>query len=185
MRPAVYIRKLIWRLRGIHRHISLVLNQPTPCRCVSPHDVRFTPPNLARALVQKALEAMDSQGGSLTVLDPACGSGVFLVEAIRELSIEGERSQKVKAIGYDISDISAYTTQFCLEYATHNAIASRDVQTEVIRCDSLDRPWVNANVILMNPPFIHGNVCPLNSNERSWMNSVIPPGSVLIWQWPS
>lgn len=130
--------------------------EPTndPVGASSPRDVRFTPPNLARALVQKALEAVDSQGGSLTVLDPACGSGVFLVEAIRELGIEGERNQKVKAIGYDISDISVYTTHFCLEYATHNAIASRDVQTEVTRCDSLDCPWVNADVILMNPPFI-------------------------------
>ena len=120
----------------------------------SPRDVRFTPPNLARALVQKALETIDDQGRSLVILDPACGSGVFLVEAIRELNIEGRRSQKVKAIGYDISDISEYTTRFCLEYATHNAIASRAVQTEVTRCDSLDRPWVNADVILMNPPFI-------------------------------
>ncbi len=121
---------------------------------VSPRDVRFTPPNLARALVQKALEAMTRQRQSLTVLDPACGSGIFLVEAIRELSANERRNQKINAVGYDISDISEYTTRFCLEYATHNTIDSRDVQTEVTRRDSLDGSWVNADIILMNPPFI-------------------------------
>jgi predicted RNA methylase len=119
-----------------------------------PRDVRFTPPNLARALVQKALEAMPDRGRDLTILDPACGSGVFLVEAIRELSADAGRGQKVKAVGYDVSDISEYTTRFCLEYATHNVVASLAVQTEVIKRDSLDHPWVNADIILMNPPFI-------------------------------
>jgi len=130
--------------------------EPThePVGVSSSRDVRFTPPNLARALVQKALEAMTDQRQSLTILDPACGSGVFLVEAIRELSADSGRNQKVKAVGYDISDISEYTTRFRLEYATHNAIASRDVQTEVTRRDSLDDPWVKADIILMNPPFI-------------------------------
>jgi hypothetical protein len=130
--------------------------EPThePGGAPSARDVRFTWPNLARTLVQKALEAMAEQRQSLTILDPACGSGVFLVEAIRELSADGGRNQKIKAVGYDISDISEYTTRFCLEYATHNAIASHDVQTEVTKRDSLDNPWVNADIILMNPPFI-------------------------------
>jgi adenine-specific DNA-methyltransferase len=125
-----------------------------PTGTSSPRDVRFTPQNLARALVQKTLETMQSQRQSLTILDPACGSGIFLVEAIRELTANGGRSQRVKAVGYDVSDISQYTTRFCLEYATHNAIGPRDVQTEVTRRDSLDGPWVNADIILMNPPFI-------------------------------
>ncbi len=130
--------------------------EPTyePIGASSSRDVRFTPPNLARALVQKALAAIADRKEGLTVLDPACGSGIFLVEAIRELSADARRSQRIRAVGYDISSISEYTTRFCLEYATHNAIASRGVQTEVTRRDSLDDPWVNADVILMNPPFI-------------------------------
>jgi len=131
--------------------------EPTrePVGAPSPRDVRFTPPNLARALVQKALEAMPNETGDLTILDPACGSGVFLVEAIRELSdAPNVRHRKIKAVGYDISDISEYTTRFCLEYATHHARGSHGVQTKVVRCDSLDHPWVRSDIILMNPPFI-------------------------------
>jgi adenine-specific DNA-methyltransferase len=131
--------------------------EPThePVGAASPRDVRFTPPNLARALVQKALEAMPDRRRDLTILDPACGSGVFLVEAIRELSAGGDiRSRKIKAVGYDISDISEYTTRFCLEYATHDGLGSHTVQTEVVKRDSLEDSWVNADIILMNPPFI-------------------------------
>lgn len=126
-----------------------------PIATASPRDVRFTPPNLARALVQKALEAMPDRRRDLTILDPACGSGIFLVEAIRELSADAHvRSRKIRAVGYDISPISEYTTRFCLDYATHNARGSRTVQTHVAKHDSLDHPWVNADIILMNPPFI-------------------------------
>jgi len=131
--------------------------EPThePVGAASPRDVRFTPPNLARALVQKALEAMPDRRRDLTILDPACGSGVFLVEAIRELSADASvRCRKIRAVGYDISPISEYTTRFCLEHDTHNAVGSRTVQTQVARRDSLENPWVSADIILMNPPFI-------------------------------
>ncbi len=131
--------------------------EPThePVGAVSPRDVRFTPPNLARALVQKSLEAAPDRRRDLTILDPACGSGVFLVEAIRELSSDASIcDRKIRAVGYDISPISEYTTRFCLERATHNAVGSRTVQTQVARRDSLENPWVNADIILMNPPFI-------------------------------
>jgi len=131
--------------------------EPThePVGAASPRDVRFTPPNLARALVQKALEAMPDRRRDLTILDPACGSGVFLVEVIRELTADGGvRGRKIKAVGYDIKPISEYTTRFCLKYAIHNAMSPRTVQTHVERRDSLEKPWVSADIILMNPPFI-------------------------------
>ena len=131
--------------------------EPTrePVGVSPPRDVRFTPPNLARALVQKALYVLADQRQDLTIFDPACGSGVFLVEAIRELNDDVcIRERKIKVVGYDISDISEYTTRFCLARATQDAIASRNVQTQVIRLDSLEHPWIESDIILMNPPFI-------------------------------
>lgn len=143
-----------------------------PVGAPSPRDVRFTPPNLARALAQKALDAMQNDTSDLTILDPACGSGVFLVEAIRELSSGANvRRRKIKAVGYDISDISEYTARFCLEYATQHARGSRSVRTEVVRCDSLDRPWVESDIILMNPPFIPWER--LTSEQKSKVGGVL------------
>ena len=131
--------------------------EPTkkPMGKVSPRDVRFTPPNLARALVQKTLDVLVDKNKDLTILDPACGSGVFLIESIRELATSARNHRrKIKAVGYDISPISEYTTRFCLVRATKEMIGSRTVQTQVAKLDSLEHPWINADIILMNPPFI-------------------------------
>lgn len=130
--------------------------EPTnePIGVSSPRDVRFTPPNLARIIVQKAFEAMPERKQNITILDPACGSGVFLVEAIRELiDNDNIRNREINLVGYDITDISEYTTRFCLNYAT-NIHSSNSIKTSVIKRDSLDQDWVKADVILMNPPFI-------------------------------
>jgi adenine-specific DNA-methyltransferase len=131
--------------------------EPTrePVGAPSPRDVRFTPPNLARALVQRALNTLAEGKRNLTILDPACGSGVFLIEAVREFIARSSNcGRKMKAVGYDISPISEYTTRFCLDYATQYSLDSHNVQTEVTRHDSLDHPWVSADIVLMNPPFI-------------------------------
>ncbi len=131
--------------------------EPTqkPIGTASPRDVRFTPPNLARSLVQRTLVALQDRKRDLTILDPACGSGVFLVEAIRELNVDTSiRGRKIKVVGYDISDISEYTTRFRLEYTAQDVFGSRAVQTQVAKLDSLEYPWINADIILMNPPFI-------------------------------
>jgi len=131
--------------------------EPThePAGAGGPRDVRFTPPNLARVLVQKALQSFSGRRDRLTILDPACGSGVFLVEAIRELSTRSSvYSGTIRTVGYDTSDISEYTTRFCLEHAKREPGLSRAVQIEVVKCDSLDRSWADADIILMNPPFI-------------------------------
>jgi SAM-dependent methyltransferase len=143
--------------------------EPTdePAGVASPRDVRFTPPNLARALVQKALEALAGSRRNLTILDPACGSGVFLIEAIRELGADtGAQRSKISAVGYDISPISEYTTRFCLERGTRDTRGSRATQTEVSRCDSLDHTWVSPDVILMNPPFIPWERMPSEQQQK-------------------
>lgn len=121
----------------------------------SRRDVRFTPPNLARALVQKALEAWQGNQDRIIVLDPACGSGVFLIEALRELyASPGSSLDKIDVLGYDISEVSAYMAKFCLEYAKRDLINPAGVNTRVEKRDSLEQPWTNADIILMNPPFI-------------------------------
>jgi len=45
--------------------------------------VHYTPPFLARMMLSEAMKNLDSQA---IVLDPACGSGVFLVEAFKRLA---------------------------------------------------------------------------------------------------
>jgi len=116
-----------------------------------PKDVRFTPTNLARALVQQALLALGALPMDICVLDPACGSGVFLQEFLKEMSLRG-MSGKASIVGYDISGISVCMSRFCLNAAARDF---RNADVSVHPRDSLkERCWAKADIILMNPPFV-------------------------------
>ncbi len=116
-----------------------------------PRDTRFTPPNLARALAQRALDAFaPSRTTDLTILDPACGSGIFLQECLRELVRRGHRGQ-ITLTGYDKSPVATALCKFCLSVAAED-LAKVNID---VRCiDSLQEDWIVADIILMNPPFV-------------------------------
>ncbi len=115
---------------------------------------RFTPPTLARALTEQALSCVDLNSGHITILDPACGSGVFLIEAVRELARRNYRG-KVVLKGIDKTPISAAMAKFCLRFAVAEALRDGfDVSADVTVANSLGCDWTDADVILMNPPFV-------------------------------
>src|SRR5690606_36483933 len=62
----------------------------------------FTPSSIARALVEEALRVTEFEGQELTIFDPACGSGEFLREALRQLELCGYVG-RVRVVGFDIS----------------------------------------------------------------------------------
>jgi hypothetical protein len=77
-------------------------------------DVRYTPVNLARAMVQQAIIALGNlteRREPLQILDPACGSGVFLQEALREL-VRTRHAGRVELYGYDVSAMAEYISDF-------------------------------------------------------------------------
>jgi predicted RNA methylase len=119
-------------------------------------DARFTPPELARALVEQAFNHFTTLPSALTILDPACGCGIFLQEALRELE-ERDYSGHVSIRGYDVSDASIPIARFCLEAAAHQArSATRTVDVVITQQNALDMDvgWeCRPNVVLMNPPF--------------------------------
>ena len=120
-------------------------------------DVRFTPVALARTLVQQAVDALGdlSKFPTLDILDPACGSAVFLIQAILELVNRGYRGH-VRIRGLDLSPISCTMANFCLEHASQDAIAAgMSVSYKVDAEDALLKDWGHPDIVLMNPPFIH------------------------------
>lgn len=140
--------------------------------------VRFTPPPLARSLVQQSLRLV-SQGRSLPsdlcVLDPACGSGVFLLETVRELCSIGFRGT-LKLCGFDLSDVSCAMARFCLQEAAIDAAAAGIVITvDVGHCDSLspETDWGRPDIILMNPPF--GAWEQLQEDEKQNVLAILGP----------
>lgn len=114
-------------------------------------DVRFTPAPLARTLIREALTSIQqARDATLTILDPACGSGVFLVEALRELNSDPERPV-VSLQGIDISEIAESISGFCARHALQE---SDDVTASVRRADALGEDWGEPDLVVMNPPFI-------------------------------
>jgi adenine-specific DNA-methyltransferase len=116
-------------------------------------DVRFTPASLARLLVQQALMEVDlRRQQEIKVLDPACGSGVFLQIALEELSAR-DYSGRVLLQGMDLSPIARSMAEFVLEQARHEH-PSIDTYVTITRTNALCEDWNCPDVILMNPPFL-------------------------------
>jgi len=117
-------------------------------------DVRFTPPTLARTLAERSLNALPRIPKKLCAFDPACGSGVFLQEVLRELQsrdFDGEVTLK----GFDISEVSCLLANFCLHRAaSENKSNKARVKVEISQRDALKSDWPDFDVALMNPPFV-------------------------------
>jgi predicted RNA methylase len=113
--------------------------------------VHFTPPALARTLVERALFAYGKLPESIVVFDPACGSGEFLRETLRQLDLAGYQGH-IKLIGWDLSEAASNMARFVLAWEKRNSKAAVDID---IGCtNSLVREWPEGvDIILMNPPF--------------------------------
>ena len=122
-----------------------------------PRDARFTPPNMARALAQRSITAFIREAPaprSIVVLDPACGSGSFLLECLREL-LQQKVPGELRLVGYDKSDIAVAISRFCLDTAKEDAKGTGlKIDVEVQQKDALAEPWEAADMVLMNPPFV-------------------------------
>ncbi|MCH7725103.1 MAG: N-6 DNA methylase [Planctomycetes bacterium] len=136
-------------------------------------DVHFTPPSLARVLVQLAiaeLKKADDLPSRLRIADPAAGSGVFLIEAMREIA--NTTNCDLTLIGMDESDVSCDMMEYCLQRIATDWPSERSLAIEVSRADSLLLPtWQSPDIILMNPPFISWNS--MTATQRTSVRNVL------------
>lgn len=113
----------------------------------------FTPPYIARTIVEETLRKVDlSDFDEITIFDPACGSGVFLAEALRQLRCINY-AKKVNIIGWDIDQLAVDMANYVMQFEKREW---RDDQLEFINLkkDSLCEEWPKADIIFMNPPYI-------------------------------
>jgi adenine-specific DNA-methyltransferase len=112
--------------------------------------VHFTPPPLARSVVEQALAAT-TIGDEFTIFDPACGSGEFLREALRQIRLS-DATARINVVGWDISAIACDMARFLLFWEQKK---DRLMRFEIRQQDSLRERWpVKVNLLLMNPPFV-------------------------------
>jgi predicted RNA methylase len=121
---------------------------------VASRGVYYTRAEFARALVLEAVRAFNMPLTDVHILDPACGSGVFLIESAREMLARDVSSLRLS--GFDSSapacEMADCRLRYHLQDVKHITIKYR------ITCrNSLTgEPW-DAPLIVMNPPFIAWN----------------------------
>lgn len=111
----------------------------------------YTPPGLARTLADLAI-ADHLHKPAIKIVDPACGSGIFLCEVLRALERRGYEGN-VELIGFDVSESAVTMARFALH---HGGFMDRPKITTSVRVSDflLLEEQLHADVILMNPPFL-------------------------------
>ena len=139
-------------------------------------DVRYTPASLARSLVEQSLDAFEisvSSGKTLTILDPACGSGIFLQETLREAATRGLKGT-LHLHGYDLSEIACTITRFCIARAKRETFANGlNVEIDIKTQDALapEADWGQPDLVVMNPPFVPW--LGMESKQQTQMQAVL------------
>ena len=126
----------------------------------------YTPPEVAAALTERALatvEAACESGRPLRILDPACGTGAFLVAAAERLEARGWPKPAVSAAlsGLDRDPVALSLCRALLSRQGY------DLPRENLSCrDALQDPWPLAHydLVLGNPPFL--NIVRLPPEDR-------------------
>lgn len=116
--------------------------------------IHYTPPYLARTIVENSLKEIDLSSSSLRILDPSCGSSEFLIEALKQLKFINYKG-KITLVGFDSSASAIETSKFLLHYENQTQWKGEiDLQIQLVK-DSLSVNWGQENdLILMNPPFV-------------------------------
>ncbi len=114
--------------------------------------IHYTPRYLVRGIVENALKMMDMTSPKVTIFDPACGSGAFLQEVLKQLR-ESDYHGEIILKGVDISPLAVQTARFLLMYENRTQW-NDSIKLYIKQGDSLTLDWGNNDLILMNPPFI-------------------------------
>lgn len=113
--------------------------------------VHYTPRTLAKLLVDEALAGLETPAHQAKILDPACGAGVFLVLALRELVRRRWDADKKR-----LGDSVRRPSKQIIESILHNQIRGFDVSESALRLAALG---LYVTVIELNeittPPSAH------------------------------
>ena len=127
---------------------EIILSDPS-----SYSSLHYTPRYLVRSVVENCLNKINLKQPTIKIFDPACGSGAFLQEALKQLK-ESNYLGKIEVVAYDNSEMAVSTTKFLLAYEQRKQWDEQKMTFDVSVCDSVTSEWPECDIILMNPPYI-------------------------------
>lgn len=146
---------------------------PPAAKKTAKRDTRYTPATLARFLAESAINEftkLNPRATVIDILDPACGSGVFLVEATRA----SRKLVSMQLRGVDRSPASAIIADFAARQAARSRTDELSVTVDVKKADSLaERDWGTPDIILMNPPFLPWRI--IDSTTKASIRATLGP----------
>jgi len=130
----------------------------------------YTPAGLARTLTEIAIEPHLLRK-TISLQDPACGSGIFLCEAIRVLQ-RRNYTGSVEIIGRDISPSAVQMARFCvacalLDWPNHKVKWNVEVDSFLESSNHTK----HFNILLMNPPFLSWEA--LSNEQKSAVRKIL------------
>lgn len=127
--------------------------------------IHYTPPYLSRTIVENAIKKLDLTKDIIRIIDPACGSGEFLIEVLKQLK-EKNFVGNIFIEGWDSSISAISTTNFLLKYEKRTIWEERLTFNLKKVDDSLLEQWSNNyDLVLMNPPFVSWELMDKNARE--------------------
>ena len=113
----------------------------------------YTPGWLAERTLQNAVSASGQRAGELRFLDPACGSGVFLIQALRLIRADTSKSPPLsdQVAGFDLHPLAVLTAK-----ANYLAAVARQPLPEaglflpIYRYDALNVPIFQKNTLVVD-----------------------------------
>lgn len=132
--------------------------------------IHYTPPFLARSIVENSLKNIDLKKQILKIFDPACGSSEFLIEALKQLK-NLQFDGKVIIIGWDSSESAINTSKFLLQYEKNTQWGyNLEFNVKNVK-DSINEIWEkDIDLILMNPPFSSYELIKTKEEKDNLMN---------------
>lgn len=133
--------------------------------------LHYTPTFLSRSIVEYSLSKIDLKNKeNIKILDPACGSSEFLLEALKQLKSLGYQ-KNVEIHGWDISETAINISKFLLNYEKREWGDRLVVNIRKVS-NSLTENWDNDyDLILMNPPFLSWEL--MKRDDREIVSNIL------------
>ena len=145
-----------WRTPGAERHLGAVHEALLTERKTA--GAFYTPGFLVDHLLEEAMVPLLGRGQRVRVLDPACGTGAFLVPAARRIAeVTGlSLADAVGCVhGIDLDPVAVEIARFLL-WLEAPSVSLQELESIVVVGDGLAlAPDASYDVVVGNPPFLN------------------------------
>ncbi len=113
----------------------------------------YTPGWLAERTLQNAVSASGQQAGDLRFLDPACGSGVFLIQALRMIRADTPQGPPLsdQVAGFDLHPLAVLTAKVnYLAVMARQPLPEAGLFLPIYRYDALNIPILRGDTLVID-----------------------------------